>query len=197
MSLQTEQVPFWPTEICGAGPNRICVAGKTVKGKTRIQLWEFSATEVLEDPFQDPQTGQWIYPETYLPIETKTQLYHDAQPGKGLVRTMLRNHGSTNEVFVQFEDSRDLYALNLDTHALDLRLSANAQPALLQDNADRFASDHLFYGLLYLFCSGAEETLILVDADTDGQLDQSETMLLDAEEWAQVFEDQSAFVEVF
>ena len=44
VSSQAESVGFWPTEVCGFGENRICVAGKTTTGKTRIQLWEFDAT---------------------------------------------------------------------------------------------------------------------------------------------------------
>src|SRR5262245_21123932 len=74
-SFQHEALGYWPTEVCEAGANKLLVAGKTSKGQTVIRLWEFSATETLDPAYDDPNTGQTVYPDSYLPITQKELLY--------------------------------------------------------------------------------------------------------------------------
>jgi len=200
-SFQSEALDFWPTEACEAGSNKLCVAGKNSKGQTLVHLWEFSATEMLDPSTIHPKTGETIYPDTYVPVVQKGPLYEGDVAGKRLVRTMFHNHGAPGTVFVLFDDSRDLYRLDLSTTALTLVLSSSAEPRLLHDYRDHFASNHLDRGFLYLLNldsneEGRPETLILVDPLRNGQLDSAATLFPTYDEWCTLFADQTRFHEV-
>ncbi len=201
-ALQVEPLSFWPTEVCAFGPNRICVSGKTVAGKTRIELWEFSASEVFDDAQRDARTGNGSYPKTHVPVATRRELYEASAPGRMLVRSMFRNHGRPEALLVQFDDSKDLCALDITTGAVTTVLSSLDEPRLSADYRDRWSFDHLDRGYLYLLCTnhnanGVPEALILVDANRDGVLEPSATQLLAGSELQTVFGNPERIVERF
>ena len=202
ITIQKEPTSIWPTEVCAFGSNRLCVAGQDVKGRTVIRLWQFSSSENLEDSYIDQATGNRVFPDTFIPVDSDITLYKGNAPGKRLVRTMFKNYGSPDKLFVQFNDSRDLYQLDVVTLALTSVLSSTTDARLAHDYRDCDSWNHLNHGYLYCFAQGTTdaglpECLILVDSDRNGQLDLSATMYLVGDEWKQTFQDQSLFQDVF
>jgi hypothetical protein len=199
-SVQLEPMSMWPTEVCGFGTDKICVAGRNVKGQTIIRLLQFSQTEELEDAYQDPDTGETIFPDTFIPIVSSTTVYSGNVPGKRLVRTMFKNFGAQNKLIVWFHDSRDLYQLDTQTQQLTLLVASTANPLLAKNYLDSDCWDYPTRGYLYCFvlpvnAAGVPEMLIFVDSDRNGSLELSATMhLVGTDDWAQAFPDQTLLV---
>jgi hypothetical protein len=84
LTNQDEAVPFWPTETCRLGTNRLCVGGLKVKGQTVIQVWQVSDTEQFQTPTTDPNTGLTIYPPTEIPVVEKTTVFEEDVQGSAL-----------------------------------------------------------------------------------------------------------------
>ena len=181
VSLQDEPVGFWPTEVCGFGEDRVCVAGKTSKGKTRIEVWTFNTDETLDDPFQVPP-GVFKYPDTFLTIESKETVYNDARPGRMLVRTMFRNHGNPDSLFVQFGDERELYELDTISGALSVVVSLQQEPLLANDFHDRWSAHHTL-GYMYAVSFTGGDALLLFDSNFDGTLDLPDRRFLTGDDW--------------
>lgn len=179
-SIQEESVGFWPTEVCGFGPDRIAVAGQTIRGTATIQLWSFDTQTPLGDPYTDP-SGRLRFPETFLPVSSKVTLLNGPAPGNDLVRTMWRNHGDPESLFVQFHGSRDVYRLDTVSGALSLAVSTAQVPQLSLDNEDRWSAHHQL-GYFYALAS-ANGTLLLFDSDLDGGLDLGDTRYLTGSQW--------------
>lgn len=196
LAVQVEKLSFWPTEAVGlwGNPDHVVVAGVNTKGKTIIQLWYMDASIPLPAEQWDASLHEWVYPETFIPVGQKWTVYRGSQSGMKRVRTMFPNLGNVDEVFVQFDDSGDLYSLNVTTGARTLVLSAGQspgeqQPALNQTFYDRDYGDHLDLGYIYLFervvSSGTDSVfLMLQDADRDGVLDPGSSTVLGASDWA-------------
>jgi len=182
MSSQTESIGFWPTEVCGFGVDRICVAGKTSKGKTRIQLWTFDTSEPLPDPYVD-SSGKRRYPSVYVPIASKTTLYEGSETGKNLVRVMFRNHGAPESLFVQFHDTRDLRQLNAATGEWSTVVTVAQEPFLNSGHEDRWSAHHAL-GYMYAIMRHGGDMLILFDSNLDGVLDPEATRHVTSSEWA-------------
>lgn len=181
-SIQEENSVFWPTEVCGFGENRICVAGKAAIGTTRIQIWTLAADADLGTPYVD-NNGVVQYPRNSISIQAKSTIYEGDQAGKRLVRALLRNHGSPVDLFVQFHDSSDLYRLNSSTGQLTLVLAATQEPLLQSGFIDRWSAHHSLGYMYNLIAPGALGTLVLFDVDLDGVLDLGSTRRLVGDEW--------------
>jgi hypothetical protein len=197
VSVQEESMGFWPTEVCGFGTDKVCVAGKTSAGKTRIQVWTLDSSATLEDPYIDSE-GVKKYPETFLPVTTKVDVYHDSQAGKQLVRAMFRNHGSPTKLFVQFDDVRDLWTLDTTTGTWTKVLTTAQQVHLLDESLDRWSAHH-GTGYFYAFSTSAG-TLLLFDQDLDGALDSAHAKYLTGNQWysgVPDFSDKTGYVETF
>lgn len=201
LSAQEEPCSFWPTEVCSVGTNQVCVAGKNVKGFTVIRHWTFSFTEALEEPVTHSD-GTIEFPDTFIPVASTSTAYQSNDSGRRLVRAMFGNHGKPGHVFVVFDDSRDLYELNLQTQSLALIQSRVGQPMLSMEFSNRTSWDHAQYGYLYHLASGrkpgdSDSSLIFVDADRDGVLDLGSTMLVSPSQWQTIFADGSLFLEQY
>lgn len=197
VSIQEEPTGFWPTEVCAFGVDRICVAGKTTQGMTRIQLWTLDSSALLEEPTVDG-AGMKRYPEAFLPVLSKIDLYHESDPEKQLVRTLFRNHGRPTQLFVQFDGVRDIWTLDTATNSWTRVLTSTAQPHLVTETTDRWSAHHST-GYFYAFSTKAG-TLLLFDHDFDGAFDPSNTLYLTGNQWysgTPDFSDASGYIEHF
>jgi len=198
ISSQLESIGFWPTEVCGFGTDRICVAGKTSKGKTRIQLWTFDTSEPLPDPYVDT-TGRQRYPQVFIPVASKTTIYEGSETGKNLVRVMFRNHGAPDSLFVQFHDNRDLMQLSTITGGWTTVLTVAQESSLGAGHRDRWSAHHAL-GYMYGFERNGGDLLLLFDSNFDGVLDPADTRHLTRGEWAYGpvdFSDPTGYFEHF
>jgi hypothetical protein len=182
VSSQEMPVPYWPTEVCWFGENRVCVAGKTGLGKTRIELWEFAPSEELGEPYQD-EGGTWHYPDTTIPIVSTQTLYEGNQAGKKLVRLMLANIANPQKLFVQFDDVRDLRELDIVTGQFTTVLTTTEQPMLSAGFVDRWSADHDEGHLYCLRGQASTGILMLIDTDRNGTLDPAALRLLTGDQW--------------
>lgn len=181
VSSQSVSVPYWPTEVCWFGENKICVAGKTQAGKTRIQLWTLDSSEPLGEAYED-ELGKTHYPETTIPVASMTTLYEGNQAGRRLVRLMFANLGDPQKLFVQFDDNRDLVQFDLSTGSFTLILSTAQEPMLLGIK-DRWNANHQL-GYMYDFSgTGRTGILLLFDTDRNGTLDLAATRHLVGDQW--------------
>lgn len=197
VSSQKEATAFWPTEVCGFGVDKVCVAGKTVTGKTRIQLWTLDSSGDLGEPYTN-SSGVIKYPETFLPVLSKVNLYDAWQPGRQLVRTMFQNYGTPGKLFVQFDDSRDLWQLDTSSGVMVTVLTTGQQPLLERDFSDRWSAHHT-QGFMYAW-DWRGEILLLFDQDLDGVLDPAATRHLTGDQWYAGpvdFSDASGYLEQY
>ncbi len=193
LSHQTEATAFWPTEVASLGGNRLAVAGKARRtGHTVLHVWTMDPPSSIPPPGVEVGTGETLFPELALIVTDRDLVYDAAVPGRGLVQFMFANHGAPDEIFVQFWDSRDLYLLDMNTNDLSLVLSSSRGhgvpwvAALANDYEHRFSADHSAQGYVYVMApayessDSAPDTLVLIDADRDGDLDSWRTYDEDA-----------------
>ncbi len=185
-STQTETVSFWPTSVAAWGTNRLAVAGKTMQsGRTIIEIWDFDAPSAPPQACISQLTGETVYPGLSIPVSARTGVYDVKAPGKELVCDMFRNLGAENSIFVQFQDSRDLYEIDTVT-GRDTRLFCAAPgiadcsylPGLADDRRYQFGANHLTWGYVYVFGKPPRDEvtpcgLLLADKDRDGIIDQA------------------------
>lgn len=186
ISVQRESTSFWPTEVSSAGPGRLAVAGKeTLSGNTVIEIWTFSLPDPFPTPFIEEGSGELQYPTINIPVATRRKVFDQHVTGKDLVRTMFALQGVANSLFVQFWDSRDLYAFDYATQVMTLVLSpdlhdgVSREPALNSDYLDRWSAQHATQGYVYLFSPKGDKSLDLLglfDLDLDGVIDQHQTL---------------------
>lgn len=186
LSVQTESASYWLTEVSGAGPGRLAVAGKDPRtGHTVVELWTFTPPDRLPAPSIEPASGQTVYPSIRVPITTRRVVLDASEKGRDLVRVLFPNHVVERELLVQFWDSRDLYALDVETGALTLLLSATPgggaphEPALANDYVKRWSARHAAQGDCYFLSpegDGSLDLLALFDHDLDGGIDEHRTL---------------------
>jgi len=185
-SLQSEPTGYWPTEVCGAGPGRLAVAGKDPRtGHTIVEVWTFTPPDPLPASSTDPASGQVVYPTIRLPILSREVVLDGSTKGRGLVRAMFPNHVVRDELLVLFQDSRDLYALDTETGSLALVLSSTPgggaphEPALASDYVNRWSARHAIQGDCYFLSPEGDrglDLLALFDHDLDGVIEEHRTL---------------------
>lgn len=206
LSVQNESTRFWPTEVSGAGPGKLAVAGKDMRtGNTVIEVWEFTLPNPFPAPYIDPASGQTVYPDINVPITSRKVVFDEQTSGKNLVWAMFPHHATNNHLLVQFWDSRDLYTLDLQNGALTLVLSPTQnqgvpqEPSLANDYVDRWSARHATQGYVYFLSpkgNKALDLLVLFDLDLDGQIDEHRT--LTRQEFKQLgLADGSAYVQYY
>ncbi|HTF86932.1 MAG TPA: hypothetical protein VK843_00880 [Planctomycetota bacterium] len=201
-STQVESLTFYPTEVCQAGPSRLAVAGKR-RAKTIIELWEFG-TPVIPPVVSTPSGIS--YPEVSVPIATRTVLYEEAVVGRDIASTLFNNpvppQGTNGALFVQFYDSKDLYALeytlatssqseSIAYHCVRKAQSDPSIPVIAELAVERRvgrSAKHPSYGYVYLFTDSAQTAtphpaLVLFDANLDGTLDSPGFLVLNDSAW--------------
>lgn len=181
--FQDRTIPtrYWPTRVTGIDGNTLLVAGKKGTGETLIEIWRFRAPTVVTNSSGNPS----ILPGSLASVE---RVYNADQQGKDMVLGMMPLLGSGGtKALVQFYDSRDLYELDLVTHAL-VRVatpgtasgSVLQHPGLAQYSWRGFrAGEHDQDGYVYILRLGErrgedpdeKNMAALYDSDKDGQLD--------------------------
>lgn len=174
-SRRSERTRLWPTEVSSAGFGRLAVAGRDARnGHTVIELWTFAP---LTPDAGDEASASLVR----VSIRSKEAVFDERTVGKRLVRTMFPVHADPDRSLVRFEDSRDLYVLDLQARTTTLVLSATPrddvphEPALARDYEDRWSGRHDVHGDVYFLVArqGAEhDTLALFDRDRDGAIDE-------------------------
>lgn len=196
--VQQRITSYYPTAAAVVG-NTVVVGGKGRGDETIIEAWNYA----WPGPNPPGQSGTVDQPNLVSVIE----LYRGEQVGKLLVREILPYLGSAStpnpEVLVQFDDSRDIYALDLKTHAMSLEVSSSAA-GTLQNVADlgkdfhwAWVGEHATEGYVYNFgwFFGTTRTthLVLRDTDKDGVVD--DYLSLSPTEWdASAYADHSTYV---
>ncbi len=199
-STQVESTPFWPTEVIGAGPGRVAVAGKR-RARTVVELWEFENIPIPAAAL-DMGTGQYVYPELSVPIEKKRVVFDEATIGLDMVKVMFNipttSAGVDASFLAQFYDSRDVYQLDLltDDNTTCTKVASPVQsgsamviPSLSDDGYEgRWAADHPTFGYVYFFTPDAHDvdvnavgTLVLYDSDRNQSLDGH--IVMDVPRW--------------
>ncbi len=206
LSVQTEATRFWPTEVSGAGPGKLAVAGKDARtGNTVIEIWEFTLPSPFPAPYVDPASGETVYPQIHIPVTSRKVVFDEQTAGKSLVWALFSHHALKDHLLVQFWDSRDLYTLDIETGSLTLLLSPSPnqgvpqEPNLANDYVDRWSANHTTHGYVYFFSPKGNkglDLLALFDRDRDGQIEEHRT--LSRQEFKQLgLADGSAYVQYF
>ena len=154
-STQKESVSFWPTEVACVGVDLIAVGGKNLRtGATVIEVWTLSPPAQTPAPVSEgPIT---IYPDLVVPV-AKSPLYDEAVAGRDMVCRMFQRHGTTNQMYAQFWDSRDVYSFDMVTSSYSLVFSANSGagvphvPALSNEYREHRSFRHSAQGFVYVF----------------------------------------------
>ena len=124
---------------------------------------------------------------------TEKVVYDDKVVGQGLVYFMFKNRKSSDSLFVQFYDSRDLYELDVATDTLTRVLCSTAgesdcdvEPGLSRGFAYQFSGNHADLGYIYVLTGDVVDNvttsgLLIIDSDRNGTIDK--TMQIVAADW--------------
>lgn len=188
---QEQVVGYFPTAICAVGSAAFVVAGVKNDGGTIIERWDLSWPDVMPAPPSTP-TGPPGVVNVVLPRIQRNVIYSANESGKLRVKGMSevkRDGAPATSLLLHFDDSHDVWQLALDGSSWQLVLSpTNAQASLgvqpvlsvryykgLADMGERIGCGYVYrMRAMTVPKSFANwpETLFLVDADKDGQLDQ-------------------------
>ncbi len=182
-SSQEETLSFWPTDVCGFGPDRLAVAGVDARGATVIEVWDLRDIP-LPLPSYDA-SGNVNDPEITVPVIGRSvALFKDGVVGMQQVLHMCEFIGHPDTLLVQFFDSRDVYSLDTVTGSLELEITPGAGssnvlsvPALLEDTRPEFqAMTHPTLGNVYSWSAymTSDGTLIVRDSSKAGVLDETD-----------------------
>jgi len=169
----------------------VLVAGKNRRtGATIIEVW------TLNPPTLSPASTPGA-PPTLTPgsVADMNPVYSGNEAGKKLVRKAFSHRGVPGSALIQFDDSRDVYALNTVTSAMTPVASPDATRAAslgcfhapLLSQADRTGSHELVQGgyvYEYRVSGLARDTpsiLHLLDNDKNGTIDEVQS--LSAQQW--------------
>jgi hypothetical protein len=191
---QSFDTPYWPTRALVVDPQHLFVAGKALDGATILERWTFAkrSTEGVPLPSVSPSCGadgsQTQHYEWTIPPRTDVEELIDVAPDspRGLIRGLIRDLKSKNNLFVYFDRSREIYSLDVVRRTQSLvagpTASAPMQVPALTDNYKRYWScDYKKRGYCYFFGAdlgvikkeGNPDFLVLIDADRDGKIDSS------------------------
>lgn len=160
---------YWPTaaaRLWEGSPDvgsSMVVAGKRASdGRTVIEKWTPTFTGI---PSADNPTQL-----------LKSPIYSGLEPGKKVVRLLAPTYGVEGKVFVQFNDVRDLYVLDVATGEFTLALSVAQVPEIEFDSYHGFwggktTSGEHAYVFQCKFSQYDDGAVILTDDDADGVID--------------------------
>ncbi len=172
---------FWPTTVISKSDTEVLVAGKTSRGFTLIELWEFESLPLTGWANGQPFGGG---PGNSTPIVdfprviNKTTLYFNNEAAKDIIKNIVRNRALPDHAFVEFDASEELWDIDLTTGFLTLVASPTqavgpfSAIASLDEDQFRFTSNvHSVYGGMYRLARTSGPSLIFTDANNDGLLD--------------------------
>lgn len=187
--LQQFSTSFHPTNAEVVDNDTLLVAGFSSTGTTILEKWTFAWPLQMPFPQADPSTGISTVPVVVPPRTETTVLYKQDVTGRRFVRGLSaqkRSSGAPTSAIVWFNDSRDLYEINLSSGQLSLLASPGSQQGALgqipelTNLYDRISSSEMIGGPYYYFfgrtdwtysASSAQSILVFEDSDKDGSLD--------------------------
>ncbi len=187
-TLETiESTPYWPTCTMPFANGKFLVGGKSPRtGNTILELW--TATPPIA-----PVIGAAGQSTEFKAgsISDKRELYNATAAGRDIVtrlQPMLVQQGQPTHVLVQFDDSRDIYALDVAQETMVLVASPTSHPncltvSLLARDLVSQIRHHQNQGYLYIYSkSGAPDSetsiAILRDTNMDSVIDGLSTYTL-------------------
>lgn len=182
---QSWTVAYWPTDVVRLADGAWLVSGKDpVTFETIIERWDFAQdgwARVAQLTDADAATGRaechWELPERLR----VTELYREATPGRDVVECCLTNPCKPHSAFVRFQDSKDLYELDLVTQCYTLVASPTLARAPLRVPRTGNLIDYVWWARL-------ESRGVVLVIEPAGELCgqwlrfRSRTVLFDAEE---------------
>lgn len=184
----------YPTASCVVSGSMVVVCGKTDSGDTLIESWLLAWPSPMPAPSTNVQTGVTSVGIALPSLGARTELYKATVIGRALVRnvtSLRRSMGAPQHLVLQFDDSNDIYSLDLATKTLTLLGSSSSPGGSLGVLPLTSGQDCLLFGnkiggsetgYSYTFAetrwgsSMAVEdpnfvTMVLVDSDRDGVID--------------------------
>jgi len=189
--FSTIKTSFWPTCVRPISNGVVLVAGKNRRaGATIIEVWTLNPPSL--SPASTPGTPPTLISGSVADINP---VYSGNEAGKLLVRKAMPHRGVPGGAIIQFDDSRDVYALNTATAAMTPIASPDATRAASLgclhasqlSQADRAGSRELVQGgYVYEFrVSGLSRDtpsiLHFLDSDKNGTIEGVQT--LSAQQW--------------
>jgi hypothetical protein len=191
---QTLPTRFYPTACCVVDSTYFLVAGVTTQGAAIIERWELAWPSPMPTPAMDATDGRTHVHVATPAVARRERLYETAPLAQRYVRNLAglqRSAGPTQAVLVQFHDSSDVLRLDLTTRQFTTIASGSNSSATLGQvpslatNCERWVEfgDRIGLGYAYRFrigtpwtmtgsTVGAPPSLVLIDQDRDGELDQ-------------------------
>lgn len=177
---------FWPTSVRPIDNGLVLVCGKNRRnGATIIEVW------TLHPPTLSAASTPGA-PSTMIPgsIADINPVYSADEAGKRLVRRAIPQYGVSGGAIIQFDDSRDVYALNISTAVMTPVASPDATRALslgcthaplLTQTGGAAASELVQGGYVYEFrvresAGDAPSRLMFLDLDKNGTIDSLQTL---------------------
>ena len=161
---------YWPTAASRVSDDRLSAGGHLVvsgkrpsTGVTVIERWELGLSG-----FPDAATPTTV---------TKSTLFEGNAPDTKPVRMMNPVNSLKNQVFVQFEDTRDLYRMDAMTGDQVLVLTTAQEPSLAHDSysswwGGKLPDDRYVYVYQAVFAYAQDGATVLYDNDGDGSPDE-------------------------
>lgn len=181
--LQTVPVAFTPTEVACLDENVVGIAGVDENGDTIFEQW------TLESPPDQRATtpvagGPLRIPKLEIKILERRVLYRTPSEGRRYIGAIYRNWGLSQRPFVYLTDTSELFTLDRKTGKIEKVASPTDSTVLLvpELSTERFVDVgsvvHSSLGALYWLIPAPKtgKMVFLIDADTDGVLDRSETL---------------------
>ena len=200
----TIKTSFWPTCVRPIANGMVLVAGKNRRsGATVIEVWTMNPPTLF--PASTPGGQPTLVPGSIADINP---VYKGNEAGKLLVRKALPHRGVPGGAIIQFDDSRDLYALNTASGVMTPIASPDATraaslgcfhaPLLSQTNRDA-AGELVQGGYVYEFgirgaANNIPSRVQFFDSDKNGSIDAMHTLTI--QEWtAAGYANSSAWVQ--
>jgi hypothetical protein len=190
-----ERTAFWPTAVATIDDEHLAVGGRfSERGKTLtvIEVWRLRAPGIeLDARGEATLTG--------IGLVERSRIYESDQPGRDMVRTLVRLRGRSRTLLAQFHDSGDVVELEYgpvreagpwkadparlvlasEPRAGALYVPALANRALVEVSVQESAANGIVYTFrpspsLRMARSGSEpdqRPLLLIDNDRDGAID--------------------------
>ncbi|MDH5493924.1 MAG: hypothetical protein OEY14_18380 [Myxococcales bacterium] len=189
---QIVETSFYPTSIRWIARNggiRFVVSGKRpLAWATVVEEW------ILEEPRVLVEASLGVKHFGRARVRQVTSIYDAAVPGRDMVLASWRDGVDEDRMLLQFWDSRDVYALDLDTGGLEILASPVEghapvwQPDLSAHTHRGYpgiwSRNHAAFGVIHVMpCDvDPERWLILIDANRDGTPESS--LLADDDTWS-------------
>jgi len=190
-----ERTAFWPTAVAALDDEHIAVGGRYSEGGstlTVVEVWQLSKPSIDLDPRGEAEVAD-------IRLVERSRIFESNQPGRDMVRALVRLRGRSRTLLAQFHDSGDVVELEYGPvreagpwKADPARLVMAAEPkpgalyvpalanrALVEVSVQESSAEGIVYTLkpspalrMARADTGPDQRpLLLIDADRDGAID--------------------------